>query len=184
MAQGTKRAREGQTQGSDQSLELRNRGGVTRNTSGWDPFSLMDSFRQEMDRFFEDLGIGGNMQRMGSGFGSQMSNWRPTTEVFERGNELVVRADLPGMTRDDVEVDLDDKQITIRGERKSEHEEDREGFFRSERSYGKFVRSIPVPDGVDAEQAKANFNNGVLEITMPMPEDRDRRRRLEIGQGA
>src|SRR5207245_93860 len=105
------------------------------------------------------------------------------TEVFERNNQLVVRADLPGLTKDDINVDIDDDRITIRGERQSEHEEDEKGFYRSERSYGSFYRSVPLPQGVDAEQAKADFKNGVLEITMPLPAKKSSGRRIEIGEG-
>ncbi len=185
MAQGTKRAQDEQLQGRDQAMTQGNRGRSTRGLSQWDPFSLMNSLRQEMDRFIDELGFEGDLMSPSStGFGGQMSNWRPTTEVFERDNQLVVRADLPGLTKNDVDVDIDNDRITIRGERKSEHEENREGFFRSERSYGKFVRSIPIPDGVDPEQAKANFKNGVLEIAMPMPEGRQQRRKLEIQEGS
>jgi HSP20 family protein len=182
MAQGTKQARNDQMQRRDQGMERRNRGTFDRGGfSQWDPFTLMNSFRQEMDRFMDDLGFGGNfLSPSMTGFGGgQMANWTPTTEIFERDNELVVRADLPGLTKDDIDLDIDDDQITIRGERKSEHEENREGFFRSERSYGRFIRSIPIPQGIDPEQAKANFRNGVLEITMPKPE-RPRGRKLEI----
>jgi HSP20 family protein len=178
MAQGTKQARNDQMQRRDQGMERRNRGTFDRGTSQWDPFSLMNSFRQEMDRFLDDFGFGQ------AGFGSSMStNWMPTTEVFERGNELVFRADLPGLSKEDVDVDIDEEQITIRGERKSEHEENRQGIFRSERHYGTFFRSIPLPPGADAEQAKANFRNGVLEITIPKPE-RSGARKLEIEENS
>jgi HSP20 family protein len=101
--------------------------------------------------------------------------------MFERDNQIVLRADLPGLTRDDVNDELANDGITIEGERKNEHEEEGEGFYRSERSYGKFYRRIPVPEGVNLENAQATFNNGVLEITMPAPKPEARKaRRLEI----
>ena len=113
------------------------------------------------------------------------SLWSPQIEMFERDNELVLRADLPGLTKDDVKVELADGGITIEGERKNEHDEKGEGYYRSERSYGKFYRRLPMPDGVDPEDAKATFSNGVLEVTMPAPKHAGRKsRRLEISGGA
>src|SRR5258708_16146178 len=128
--------------------------------STWSPFSFLDSFRSEMDRLFDDFGFvrSFSIPRFG-GFRSAF-DWSPQTEVFEQNDQLVVRADLPGLTKDDITVDIQDDQITIRGERKSEHEEKNEVSFRSERSYGTFYRSIPLPQGVDTGKAKANFNNG------------------------
>ena len=85
------------------------------------------------------------------------------------------------LTRDDINVELSDNGITIEGERKNEHEEKREGYYRSERSYGKFYRRIPLPEGIDPRNANASFNDGVLEITMPAPKREERKsRRLEI----
>jgi HSP20 family protein len=109
--------------------------------------------------------------------------WAPQIEVFQRDNELVVRADLPGMTRDDVAVEVTEEAVTIQGERRHESEEEREGFYRSERIYGSFYRVIPLPEGAISEQAKANFRDGVLEITMPAP-PKSKGRRIEIGEGA
>jgi HSP20 family protein len=131
------------------------------------PFAFMRRFNDEMDRLFQGFGKGGP------------SIWSPQIEVFERGGELVVCADLPGMTKDDVQVDITHNAIVIRGERRSEREEEEEGYYRTERSYGSFYRTIPLADGVDTEKAEATFRNGVLEITMPAPE-RAERRQLEI----
>jgi HSP20 family protein len=149
------------------------------------PFSLFDNFRTEMDRLFDDFGFGGSGSPAFGRFGRGGSfNWSPETEIFERGDELVVRADLPGLKRDDISVDLDDDSITIRGERKSEHEENQGGIYRTERSYGSFCRTIPLPEGVDGDKAKADFRDGVLEITMPKPETKPRGRKIEIGDGS
>jgi HSP20 family protein len=106
--------------------------------------------------------------------------WSPEVEVFEREGQLVVRADLPGLTKDDVNVEVSDDAINISGERKSEHEERGEGYYRSERSYGNFYRSIPLPEGVNAENLDATFRNGVLEITMPAPQRQSRGCQIEI----
>lgn len=147
------------------------------------PFGLMRRFNDEMDRLFQDFGFGRESPEMLSGHEMRMfggsSGWSPQIEVFERGGELCVRADLPGMRKDDIEVDIADNALVIRGERKDEREEEEEGYYRSERSYGSFFRTIPLPEGVDAESAEASFQNGVLEITMPAPE-RAKRRRLDI----
>jgi HSP20 family protein len=102
-------------------------------------------------------------------------------EVFERDKQLVVRADLPGLTKDDIDVNITEDEIVLKGERRQESEENEEGYYRSERTYGSFYRSIPLPEGVDPDQANASFRNGVLEITMPAPEQTaKRRKRLEI----
>ena len=108
--------------------------------------------------------------------------WSPQLEVFQRGQEIVVRADLPGLNKDNVRVDVEDDVLTISGERREENEENREGFFRSERSYGQFYRSIPLPENVDPSSIKASFNDGVLEVTIPAPREAQRRStRIDIG---
>ena len=173
MAQGTQQARNTQ-------LERRNQGGLDRGFTRWDPFSLMNNFRSEMERMFEDFGFGGlsfprQAGPQGTGF-----DWTPQTEVFKRDDQLVVRADLPGLSKDDIDVNIENDRITIKGERKSEHEENKQGVFRSERSYGSFFRAIPLPEGTDAEQAKANFKDVVLEVTMPVTEERTGARKLQI----
>ena len=155
------------------------------------PFAFMRRFSEEMDRLFEDFGFGRGLAAPGFGreffptafgeFGG--SAWSPQVEVFEREGQLVVRADLPGLTKDDVKVEVTDNAINLSGERKSEHEEKGEGFYRSERSYGSFYRQIPLPEGVNAENANATFRNGVLEITMQAPQRQSRGRQLEIKEG-
>jgi HSP20 family protein len=97
------------------------------------------------------------------------AQWTPQIEVFHRGNDLVVRADLPGMNKEDVNVEIGDHSITIQGERREEHEEEKEGWYRSERSYGSFYRTIPLPEGTITDSAKATFKNGVLEIVLQAP---------------
>jgi len=170
--------------------EGESRTGMARHEQmGWpaSPFTFMRRFSEEMDRLFDDFGLGRGLMapgfergldRMGT-FGG--GAWAPQVEVMERNNQLTVRADLPGMTKDDITVDIDDDSLIIRGERKSEREENEEGFYRSERSYGSFYRQIPLPSGVNAEEAKADFRNGVLEITMPAPQRaEEKRRQIEI----
>jgi HSP20 family protein len=152
------------------------------------PFSMLDRFAEEMDRVFENFGFGGLRSRQsGGGFGLWPGGdmWTPELEIFQRNSELVIHADLPGLTKDDVKVDVSDNQVTIEGERQRHHDEEREGFYRSERSYGRFYRTIPLPEGVIADQAKATFKDGVLEVTIPAPPESARRgRRLEISEGS
>lgn len=150
------------------------------------PFTFMRRFSEEMDHLYEDFGLGrGWLTPMLDKAQFPQGVWSPQVEMFERDNELVLRADLPGLTKDDVNVEIANDGITIEGERKNEHEEKREGYYRSERSYGKFYRRIPMPEGVKAEDAEATFTNGVLEITMPATQREERQpRRLEIrGEG-
>jgi HSP20 family protein len=140
------------------------------------PFELMRRFSEEMDRAFESFGLS-----RGWGFGGgETTGWSPAVEVFERDNNLVVRADLPGLNKDDVKVEMTDSGLIIQGERKREHEEKGEGWYRSERSYGQFYRVIPLPEGANAEQAKAQFENGVLEVAVPIPESQSHRRSIPI----
>jgi HSP20 family protein len=110
--------------------------------------------------------------------------WAPDIDVYQKNDQLIIKADVPGLTKDDVSVDITDDAVTIQGERKAEREEEREGFYRTERSYGNFCRVIPLPEGAITEQAKANFRDGVLEITMPAPPAATKSRRLEIAEGA
>ena len=121
-------------------------------------------------------GQGGSLQQPTFG-----SLWSPQVEIFERGNNLVVRADLPGLSRENVHVELDDDSLIIRGERRSDIEDEDEGFYRSERSYGSFYRAIPLPEGIDASGCNATFRDGVLEVTLPKPPQQpSRSRRIDV----
>jgi HSP20 family protein len=145
------------------------------------PFSLIRRMQEDMDRWFGDMWSGGQWPSVFSEGGR--SEWAPAIEAFQRGNEFVVRADVPGLSRDDLTVEVGDDALTIQGERKYDHQEEREGVFRSERSYGRFSRVVPLPEGAVSESAKANFKDGVLEIVVQAPSHETRRgRRIEIGQ--
>jgi HSP20 family protein len=97
--------------------------------------------------------------------------WSPEVEVRERGNNIVIRADLPGLSRDDIDLEVDDDTLIIRGERRNDWEDEQEGYYRSERSYGTFYRAIPLPEGVDPNACNASFKDGVLEVTLPRPQE-------------
>jgi HSP20 family protein len=110
--------------------------------------------------------------------------WMPNIDVVQRGNEFVVRADLPGVNADDITVEISDDAITISGEREQEHAEEHGSIYRYERTYGSFFREIPLPEGAIADRATASFKDGVLEITVPAPPDQvSRGRRVEISRG-
>ncbi len=175
-------------QARDTGLQSRpqQRGGIARRDPsamwGQSPFaSIFQRWNDEMDRMFDDFGFGRGRSLAA---GQNIGGWSPQVEVFQRNNELVVRADLPGLTKDDVKVEIADDVVTIQGERKHEHEEEREGWYRNERSYGSFYRAIPLPEGTIADSAKASFKNGVLEIVLQAPPSEvSRGRRLEIKEG-
>jgi HSP20 family protein len=139
-----------------------------------------------MDRFFGDVfadfGMGQRWPASAIGWGPQFSqaDWSPAIEVVERDDELVVCVDVPGLSAEDINVEVTEDMLTISGERT----EPEEGYGRSERRYGRFSRSIPLPEGVDAEDAQASLQNGVLEVAMPAPEREQRGRRIEIQEGA
>jgi HSP20 family protein len=142
------------------------------------PFALMRRMQDDFDRIF---GFGGSRS---PAFGGERIDWSPAVEAFQRGNELVVRAEVPGLSPEDLTVEIGDDALTISGERKIDREEEREGVFRSERSYGSFYRTVPLPEGALADSAKATFKNGVLEVVLQTPPQEVKRgRRIEITQG-
>jgi HSP20 family protein len=144
------------------------------------PFSFMRRLTEEMDRLFEDVGFGSNY--LGRSFGprGELNSfaWSPQIETFHRDNQFVLRADLPGMNKNDLKVSIDDNCLAIQGERKKEWSSDQEGSggYRSERSYGSFYRCVPLPQGIQAENVSATFRDGVLEVKMPAPEQKQARR--------
>jgi len=155
------------------------------------PFAFMRRFAEEMDRLFEDFGLetgwsvlsfftrGREWMRREAGF--IPAEWSPRVDVLEREGQVVVRVDLPGMTKDEVKVELTNEWLTVQGERREEKREKHKGYRYSECRYGSFYRSVPLPEGVDTTKATAEFNKGVLEVVMPyvtLPEPKTRR--LEV----
>jgi HSP20 family protein len=114
--------------------------------------------------------------------GAVMRRWSPAMDVVETEDNYVLRADLPGVSEGDVKIELDDNVLTISGERKSAHKEAKEGYYRVERAYGSFSRTLKLPEGVDADSITASFDRGVLEVNVPKPEQR-KPRRVEIAVG-
>jgi HSP20 family protein len=140
-------------------------------------FPLLRRLGRDLDSFFDRVGRFGVDRPFTE---PATFAWAPDLELFERGNEFIVRADVPGMKREDVTIEITDSELTIRGERKQEKEEKDKGFYRSERSYGAFFRSIALPDGVKLDQAKATVKDGVLEVKMPLARVEPAKRRIEI----
>jgi HSP20 family protein len=170
-------------QGARRSTDLQRRSWAPNVGSlGLSPFSLVRRMMEDMDLML-DLGptrtLGTTLART-----LPAAVWAPAIEMFQRDGQLVVRADLPGMSPDDVRIEVTDDTLTIEGERRSEVEIEDEDYYRSERTYGRFSRVIALPDGVDADNAQARFENGVLEVTIPLAEEASRGRRLEIQGGA
>jgi HSP20 family protein len=137
----------------------------------WEPAREVDSLQSEVNRVFDAF--------FGNGT-SRTRRWVPAMDLVETDEHLVLRADLPGLTRDDVEIEVKDGTLTVAGERKAQHEEKSEGFFRVERAFGRFSRSLTLPDGIDAERILADFADGVLEVRIPKPAER-KPHRVAIG---
>jgi HSP20 family protein len=146
-----------------------------RETSGLatGPFGFMRRMMDEMDRMFEDLGFGGFSSVGAPQAGAR--SFMPRVDVQRRGDALVVRADLPGVRQEDVEVEIESDALVLRGERREEHREGEGRSHRTEVSYGSFMRTVPLPEGADPDKATANFANGVLEVTIPTQQRRGRR---------
>ncbi len=139
----------------------------------WDPARQLDTFQSDIDRVFDAF------------FGAPLANgatrrWVPAMDLVETEDHLVLRADLPGLDKEDVEIEVKDGVLTISGERRTEHEDSADGYHRVERAYGRFSRSLSLPQGIDADQVQADFDKGVLEVRIPKPAER-KPHRVQIG---
>ena len=130
----------------------------------WEPLRELGLLQTEMNRVFNS----GTLRR-----------WMPAMDLVETGESYVLRADLPGLSEEDIKIELEDGTLTVSGERKAEHESKHEGYYRVERAFGTFSRSLTLPKGVDGDAVSANFDRGVLEVRIPKPEER-KPRRIEI----
>ena len=188
---GETQSREGSRSGQTQGIQRSSGGGIERRPSfpslfsltpneffRMSPFGLMRRFAEEMDRNF--WGLGGVPVK---GASDQEITWTPSVEIRQSGNNLVIAADLPGLNENDVKVEATEDGLVIQGERTQERSEEEGGVQRSERSYGRFYRLISLPEGAKIDEAKANFNNGVLEVTIPVPESQQKRRQIPISAG-
>lgn len=174
MAKAKKKAKTGIKKATKARAKSKKSGAVTTKPGGFQ-FPTIEDFRREIDRAFEDFGRGvltSPARRMGESLASlfpQASELArmPAIDVNETAKAFEVTAELPGMTEDDVKVDLTDSILTISGEKKEEKEEKKKGYQYSERRYGSFERTLPVPNGVDTAKVAADFKNGVLTVTLP-----------------
>src|SRR4051812_8124190 len=144
----------------------------------WEPAREVASLQQEMNRlfgtFFDAPSPGGD--------GTMLRRWVPAMDLVETEGHFVLKAYLPGLGEDDVNLEVEDGVLTVSGERKAEHEEKKEGYYRVERAFGAFRRSLTLPDGVDPEAVRASVDRGVLEIRIPKPEDRKPRKvAIQVG---
>jgi HSP20 family protein len=136
------------------------------------PFSLMRRMTEEMDRVIQEFGLERDA--------GNRTGWSPAIEVTERDGKYNVRAELPGLSPNDVKVEVANDALVIQGERKVEREEKDGGVQRTERQYGLFYRNIPLPEGADVDHANAKFQNGMLEVTIPVPQQKEQRRSIPI----
>ena len=136
----------------------------------WEPVAELGTIQNEMNRLFSTFFDQTN-QQAGRGNGT-MRRWLPPMDLIETADQYVLRADLPGLSDGDVNVQLEDNVLTISGERKAEHEHEQEGYYRLERGFGGFSRSLTLPEGVDPDGVQAQFDRGVLEVRIPKPEQK------------
>ena len=145
----------------------------------WEPVRELSSLQSEMNRLFNTFF---DTPTTGGGNGGAVRRWIPSMDLVETEEHFVLRADLPGLSEEDVAIELEDNVLTVSGERKAEHEEKQEGYYRMERSFGQFRRSLTLPEGVDPDGISATFDKGVLEVRIPKPEERKPRRvAIQVG---
>ena len=149
----------------------------------WEPVRELNTIQSEMNRLFNtffEAPAPGN-----GGTGTALRRWIPAMDLVESDQDFVLRADLPGLSESDVKIELEDNVLTISGERRAEHEERKEGYYRVERASGNFSRSLTLPEGVDPESVQAHFDKGVLEVRIPKPEQRKPRKvAISVGGGS
>jgi HSP20 family protein len=146
------------------------------------PFALMRRLSEDMDRLFEQFF--GSSLMAGERIGAMGGSWWPAMDVYQRDNKLIVQADVPGVPRENIKVEVRDNQLFISGERKSETERKERGYYQSERSHGSFTRAIALPEEAKADTASAKFDKGVLEVEIELaPQKAPRGRVIEVREG-
>jgi HSP20 family protein len=145
----------------------------------WEPVAELNTIQNEMNRLFSTFFDQPATSRGGGG----SRRWIPAMDLVETAEHYLLRADLPGLSDEDVNVALEDSVLTISGERKADHHQQREGYHRVERAFGEFSRSLTLPDGVDPDSVQAHFDRGVLEITIPKPVQK-KPRQVQISLGS
>jgi HSP20 family protein len=147
------------------------------NVVKYDPFRDLRSLQDEMNRLFSGTFSRGNQDEVLRGA------WSPSVDIFENKNEIVLEAELPGMNPEDVNISIENNILTLHGERRFEKKDESDNFHRVERSYGSFTRSFTLPPTVSSENANAEFQNGVLRLTLAKREEA-KPRRIEIKAGS
>ena len=143
----------------------------------WEPLRELTTLQNEMNRLFGPV-----FDTPSPTNGGTMRRWMPAMDLVETEDHFVLRADLPGLSEEDVNIEVEDRVLTVSGERKAEHTESKDGYHRVERAFGSFSRSLTLPEGIDAEAVSASFDRGVLEVRIPKPEER-KPRKISIGVG-
>ena len=144
----------------------------TKALAPWRPFGGLTRWETEMDRMMDDF------------FGRRMRSWwperwlsadteitMPSVDVYQEKDDIIVKAELPGMDKNDIEVNISDSQLMLKGEKKKEEKVEDKNYYRCERSYGAFLRSVDLPAAVQADKIKASFKNGILEVRLPKTEE-------------
>jgi HSP20 family protein len=130
----------------------------------WNPYQELSNWHRDIDDLFRRFFPGDNEET------HQMTSWLPTMEAFERDGQYIIRADVPGVDPNEVEVMVLNDALTLKGERKRSNEVKEKDYYYSETAYGRFERRLALPKGVDADKIAAKFENGVLEISVPLPQ--------------
>ncbi len=131
----------------------------------WDPFPSVSTLQEQVNRLFKDSSFYTRADE------SSLSAWTPSVDIYEDGDQLVIKADLPDVNEKDIDIRLENHTLSIRGERKFEKKVSEENYLRVERAYGIFSRSFALPSTVNAEQVNAEYRNGVLTVTLPKREE-------------
>lgn len=142
----------------------------------WEPFRELATLQSEMSRLMNSVG------GLGPGSGEGARSWVPAVDVWETENELVYAFDLPGISEDRISIEFEDGALTLSAERERKKELNEENLYRFERRFGTFTRTIGLPQGVDEDQIKADYRDGVLEVRVAKPEQ-SKPRRIQIGGG-
>jgi HSP20 family protein len=173
--QGLQGSGRGEQQGRQGAMQRRGQQGVARYSRN--PLAVMQQLSNEVDSLLESFFYGTPQAQSPA-----PTLWVPQIEMREEGNQLRVSVDLPGVGKDSVRVDIEPGMLILQGERREERREgdEQQGFRRTERRYGSFYRAIPLPEGVDVENAQAEMKEGVLEIVLPLAQRKEGGRRLEI----
>ncbi len=142
----------------------------------WDPWTTLPSLQDRINRLFEEAFPARTGAREEE---TALFDWRPAVDTYEEGDKIVIKAELPGVKKEDVSIDVKDSVLTIKGERKHEENINEDNYYRRESAYGKFQRAFTLPDAVDPEQIEATYKDGVLKVSVPKAEE-SKTKKIEI----